>query len=584
LSPADIRQTESPGSIEPEYRAALSALEADDAVGRLVARDPGLWKADAATAPLIRDRLGWLDAPQWLRDRIPELKSFAAEVRGDGYTRVLLLGMGGSSLAPEVFERVGVAGPGAPTLEVLDSTDPTAIQSAEASARLDRTFFIVASKSGGTIETLSQYRYFRARVEALDLPHPGGRFAAITDAGSPLDRLATKDSFRRIFRNPADVGGRFSALTYFGMVPAALLGLDLDAIASRAVAARDESLASDAPENGALRLAAFLGAAARSGRNKLTLLTTPVLRPLGYWIEQLVAESTGKHGTGIIPVEGEPLGPAHHYGGDRVHFSVALQGEPDAELSRLEADLGRTGAPLVRVELPDRDAIAGEFYRWEVTTALLGSLLEINPFDEPNVQESKDNTRAILASIAKDGSLPPDEPRARSEGIEIYAPERVWTELQEGAPSMASLEMVLNRFLGLAGRGGYLAVLAYLERTAAAEASFSLLRRAVRNALHLPVLQGYGPRYLHSIGQLYKGGPPGGLFIEITTADPTDLAIPGEKFSFGQLKAAQALGDFAALERHERPVVRLHLTQGAEPGLRTVASAMERALAAMQSA
>ena len=583
MSPV-ARQREFPGSIEAKYQSTLAALESAGAVGRLKARDAGLWTADAATAEAIRQRLGWLEAPQWLHERIPELTTFAADIRAAGFTRVLLLGMGGSSLAPEVVQRVGVAGPGAPTLEVLDSTDPASIQSAEAGARLDHTFFLVASKSGGTIETLSQYRYFRSRVEALGLPKPGSRFAAITDAGSALERLATEEGFRRIFRNPPDVGGRFSALTYFGAVPAALLGLDLEAITSRGLVARDASLAESSAKNPALRLAAILGAAARSGRNKLTLLASPALRPLGYWIEQLVAESTGKGGTGVIPVEGEPLGPAHRYGSDRIFVSIGLEGEPDADLSRLEAELGRTGAPWVRIELADRDAIAGEFFVWETATALLGSILEINPFDEPNVTESKRNTEALLASLEKSGGFPAEDPKAVSEGVEIYAPEEVWSRLQEGAPSMASLEMVLNRFLALAGPGGYVAFLAYLERTAAAEASFSLLRRAVRNAILVPVLQGYGPRYLHSIGQLYKGGPEGGIFVEITVADPTDIMIPGKKYSFGQLKTAQALGDFAALGKHGRPALRLHLLEGAEAGLRTIASAAERALAAMESA
>ncbi|TMQ63834.1 MAG: hypothetical protein E6K79_09350 [Candidatus Eisenbacteria bacterium] len=583
MSPA-ARQRESLGSIEVEYGATLARLESGGAIGRLKARDAGLWSADPATAAAIRNRLGWLDAPEWLQDRIPELKSFAAEIRTTGFTRVLLLGMGGSSLAPEVFQRVGVAGPGAPTLEVLDSTDPASVQSAEAGSRLDHTFFLVASKSGGTIETLSQYRYFRSRVESLGLPDLGGRFAAVTDAGSPLERLATEEGFRRTFRNPADVGGRFSALTYFGAVPASLLGLDLDAIASRSLAAREESLSESGAENRALRLAAILGAAARSGRNKLTILASPALRPLGYWIEQLVAESTGKDGTGVIPVEGEPLGPAHRYGSDRIYVSIGLEGVPDADLSRLEVELSRGGAPWVHIELPDRDEIAGEFYVWEVATALLGSVLEINPFDEPNVTESKRNTEALLASLEKSGGLPAEEPKALSEGVEVFAPEPVWARLEAGAPSMASLEMVLNRFLALASPGGYLAVLAYLERTAAAEASFSLLRRAVRNAILVPVLQGYGPRYLHSIGQLYKGGPGGGIFLVITVADPTDILIPGKSYSFGQLKTAQALGDFAALGKHGRPALRLHLTEGAEAGLRTVASAVERALAAMGSA
>jgi transaldolase/glucose-6-phosphate isomerase len=248
------------------------------------------------------------------------------------------------------------------------------------------------------------------------------------------------------------------------------------------------------------------------------------------------------------------------------------------------SELGRAGTPRIQIRLPDRDAIAGEFVRWEIATALLGIVLDINPFDEPNVQESKDQTEQILVSLEKTGSLPAEEPRAHGEGIEIFATDSVWARLSAGVPSLPSLELVLNRFLGLSSPGGYLAILAYLERTAAAEASFLLLRRAIRNAVHLPVLQGYGPRYLHSIGQLYKGGPQKGMFLEITVADPGDIAIPGRKFTFGQLKEAQALGDYASLAKRDRPTLRLHLSQGAETGLRVVAHAVERALASMQSA
>lgn len=583
MSALKTRQSEFPGSVDVAYRTALLAMVRDAAVELLRSRDPGLWKQGATLDASIRNRLGWIDAPRWLTERVPELIAFAADVRGAGFTRVLLLGMGGSSLAAEVLQQVCVAGPGAPALDVIDSTDPAAIAGAEAAGRLDHTFFLVASKSGTTIETLCQYRYFRALVDAAGLPNPGASFAAITDPDSALDRMATKEGFRRVFRNPPDVGGRYSALTYFGGVPSALLGLDLESFARRAEAAREESLADSAERNRAFRLGTLIGAAAMAGRDKLTILTTPTLRPLGYWIEQLVAESTGKNGTGIIPVEGEPLGPAHHYGSDRILVTITLEGESDAEIARLSADLGAAGTPTIRIDLGDRDAVAGEFYVWEAATALAGAVLQVNPFDEPNVQESKDKTAAILASFERAGAIPAEEPRTRGDGIEIYAPDQVWARLQAGAPSMPSLEMVLNRFLALAEPGGYLAILAYLERTAAAEASFSLLRRAVRNAVHIPVLQGYGPRYLHSIGQLFKGGPTTGMFLEITVADPTDIAIPGRKLSFGQLKSAQALGDFEALAERERPILRLHLTQGADQGLKAVAHAVERALAAMQS-
>ena len=578
-----IRQTESPGSLEQAYAAALEELRGARAIRRLAERDASLWGAQPGRVSVAKNRLGWVDAPSWLESHVAELRSFAAQVRDERFTRVLLLGMGGSSLAPEVLQSVCTPGPGAPTLDVLDSTDPVAVENIEEASRLDRTFFLVSSKSGGTIETMSQLAYFRARLEASGVEEPGSRFSAITDPGSPLEAIAKKTGFRSVFLNPADVGGRYSALTYFGMVPAALLGLDLAALHARAAAARRESLAEGSAENGALRLAALLAAAARSGRDKLTIVTSSALRPIGYWIEQLVAESTGKDGVGIIPIEGEPLGPAHHYGSDRILLSITVEGEPDPDTDRLLSEWTRAGHPAARIELPDRDSIAGEFYRWEVATALASSLLDIDPFDEPNVQESKDATREILNELERTRALPAEAPRAHADGVEIHVSDELWSRLTSGLPSMPSLELVLNRFLSLAGPGDYLAILAYLERTARTEASFALLRRAIRNAIHLPVLQGYGPRYLHSIGQLYKGGPPKGLFLEITTADPSDLPIPGKPFTFGQLKAAQALGDVRSIERHGRPVLRLHLARGLETGLAAVAQAAERAVSALSA-
>jgi glucose-6-phosphate isomerase len=572
------------GALASAYESALQTLAADRALPRLVARDTTLWSADPAHAAVISNRLGWLDAPAWMAERVAELQAFAAEARSEGITHVLLLGMGGSSLAPEVLEHICVSGPGAPTLDVLDSTDPAAVLTAESASRLDRTLFLVASKSGKTIETLSQYRYFRSRLESLDGVEPGRHFAAVTDSGSQLEALARRDGFRRVFLNPADVGGRYSALTYFGLVPAALLGLDLPRLGASAAAERAAALDPAPGVSHAHELGAFLGAMAREGRDKMTLLTSPSLRPLGYWIEQLVAESTGKEGQGIVPVEGEPLGPGHRYGSDRTFVSILLEGEAAEDVLSLEAEMRRAGAPCARLVLPDRDQVAGAFYRWEIATAIAGAVLGVDPFDEPNVQESKDKTASILADLEKTGTLPSENPRAREEGIEIFASDAVWEPIVAGIPSMPSLEQVLSRFLAGAAAGEYVAILAYLERNAAAEAAFALVRRAIRNAIQVPALQGYGPRYLHSIGQLHKGGPKSGMFLEITASAATDVAIPGESFTFGQLELAQAIGDSAALAAHGKRVLRLHLTQGVEPGLRAIAGAAERALAALQGA
>jgi transaldolase/glucose-6-phosphate isomerase len=577
-------QAELLGSLEAPYRETVAGLVASNAVARIVARDATLWKSDPDHARVIGNRLGWLDLPEWLGARVDELTAFSAEARADGFTRVLLLGMGGSSLAPEVLKRCMTAGPGAPILDVLDSTDPGQVRATESGAHLDRTLFLVASKSGSTIETLSQYKYFRSRLERERTERPGAAFVAITDPGSPLEAQAKADGFRRVFLNPSDVGGRYSALSYFGMVPAALLNLDLRTLAERAMTARQESLDPDPARNSALRLGALLGAAARGGRDKLTILTAPFLRPLGFWIEQLIAESTGKEGTGIVPVEGEPLGASHHYGADRLFVSIELDGEPAPDLERLEREITRSGATWIRIRLADRDQIAAEFFRWEVATAIAGAVLRIDPFDEPNVQESKDATKRILERFLDTGAFPVPEPAGRDLGVEISAEAPLWSRLIEGTPGHPSLEMVLHRFLTLARPGDYVALLAFVERTATSEASFALMRRAIRNALRVPVLQGYGPRYLHSIGQLYKGGPKTGHFIVLTGEPESDLPIPGSPFTFGQLETAQALGDFESLAAHGRPVLRLHMTAGAAKGLSVVDAAIERAIVAATGA
>jgi len=572
------------GAVDAAYRAALDSLVREHAVGRLFARDAALWKKDPEHQKIILNRLGWLEAPSWLRARIEELAAFAADVRAEGFTRVLLLGMGGSSLAPEVLAMVMRVSPGAPTLEVLDSTDPAAVRTAETSHRLDRTFFLVSSKSGRTIETLSQYRYFRTRLESSGIRDAGRRFAAITDPGSALDRLAREEHLRRVFLNPVDIGGRYSALSYFGMVPAALLGIHLEGFAERASQAAEVAANPDPARNDPLRLGAFLGAAAKAGRDKLTLLTSPTLRPLGYWIEQLIAESTGKEGRGIVPIEGEPLGFARYYSPDRCFVSITLAFEPVPELTSLGAELRQAGAPWVEITLEDRTELAGQFYRWEVATAIAGAVLEINPFDEPNVQESKDNTAAILMEVERTGKAPTGEPRSREDGVDVFASEKLWSALTSQTPGHPSLEMLLGRFFALKKPGDYLAILAYLERTAATESSFAQLRREIRDAVRIPVLQGYGPRYLHSIGQLFKGGPDTGMFLEITADSREDLMIPGSPVTFGKLELAQALGDARSLDAREKPTIRLHISGSVAEGLATISHAVERALVALAPA
>ena len=577
------RTSEFAGAIEETYRAALEELIREDAIARLHRRDASLWKKGPEHEKVILNRLGWLDAPRWLESKTRELIAFAAEVRSEGFTRVLLLGMGGSSLAPEVLSEILRAAPGAPTLEVLDSTDPAALRDAEASHRLDRTFFLVSSKSGRTIETLSQYRYFRTRLEEMHVERIASRFAAVTDPGSPLERLGAEEGMRRVFLNPPDIGGRYSALSYFGMVPAALLGLDLDAFAARASRAAEAFASPDPARNEALRLGAWMGAAARSGRDKLTLLTPSSLRPIGYWIEQLVAESTGKEGRGLIPVEGEPPGFARYYSPDRCYVCVTLSAEPSPELQGLGAELRQAGAPWVGITLEDRADLAGEFLRWEIATAMAGAVIGIDPFDEPNVQESKDLTAGILKEVERTGSVPVGEPRSRDEGVEIFASNELWGALTSHTPGHPSLEMILGRFFALHRPGDYLAILAFLSRTAATESAFAHLRREIRDAIRIPVLQGYGPRYLHSIGQLYKGGPPKGMFLEITAAAGQDLPIPQSKVTFGTLELSQALGDTRVLESRGKPTLRLHIAGSVNQGLAVIGHAAERALVALAS-
>jgi glucose-6-phosphate isomerase len=525
------------GPLGEAVASALKRLQSARAIDRLWQRDGTLWSADPLVARSIEQRLGWLATPEAADEFLDPVETAR---RGLAARRVVLLGMGGSSLAPEV---IAAALPsGGPPLVVLDSTAPEAIAAVEEG--LDGSAFVVSSKSGTTVETRTLAAYFVARAAG----RPGATFAAVTDPDTPLARQAASPPYARAFVNPPDIGGRYSALSFFGLVPAGLCGVDVRRLIRQSLslvrACRD-----DRPgDNPGAWLGAVLGAAAQGRRDKVTLVTSPGLRGLGAWIEQLIAESTGKQGRGVLPVDGEPLGEPAAYGPDRLFVAVALAAERDAETERRLDGLALSGHPVVRLTLEDPFELGAAFFRWEVATALAGFLIGINPFDEPNVQQSKDVTNSLLGVYRRSGRLPDDAPALPSDGIALQG------DVPEGDVGPA-----LEGFLRAARPPHYVGLLAYLPRTAAYETSLGRMRQAIRDGLHVATTRGFGPRYLHSTGQYFKGGPPTGRFLVFTADPPLDREIPGEPYSFATLLRAQALGDIEALRQSGRAVVRVHM-------------------------
>jgi len=545
------------GGRDAAIAARLDRFAAECFAERLWEADASLWKPDDARHQrLIGGALGWLTVFEDVRDQLAGLDAFRAEALADGYRRAVLLGMGGSSLAPEVMTRVLAGERAGLELRVLDSTDPAAVAAVEAAADLERTLFVVASKSGGTTETASFHAHFYERLRELDGDHAGHHFAAVTDEDTSLQRQALEQDFRAVFVNPSDIGGRYSALSFFGLVPAALAGLDLEKLldgAGRMAAA----CAADVPpvENPALRLGAQIGELALAGRDKLTLVTPSRLAPLGAWVEQLVAESTGKEGVGILPVDLEALGAPEVYGDDRVFVVVGLEGEAVDE-ERLAA-LAAAGHPVIRHELADAYDIGGEFLRWELATAAAGAVLGIDPFDQPNVQESKDNTKALLKAYVQAGELPD----------ETSGGERIAFPVGDEA-----LGAALTELFGCAAPGEYLAIQAFVKPDPGVWDVLQRVRVGLRDRLRIATTLGYGPRYLHSTGQLHKGGPARGLFLQVIGHDLDDVAVPGQAYSFGVLKRAQARGDLAALRSRGKPAVRVCLGDDVGAGLERLAA------------
>jgi transaldolase/glucose-6-phosphate isomerase len=535
--------------------ARLAAWSQEHVAERLWARDGSLWAASGKSPEELAAWLGWFELPVTMRGRIGELERIAREVRDDGYTRAAVLGMGGSSLAPELFSRVfgdamgAAAGSAGLELRILDSTHPDAVRGFREWAESGRTIFCVSSKSGSTTEPNAFHAAMSAHAPALD-------FIAITDPGTVLADLARSQGFRAIVEGPPDVGGRYSALSVFGLLPAALHGVDLEGLLSRA-AGMAGACRRPTPENPGLSLGAALGEAALIGRDKLTILTSPRLASLGDWIEQLVAESTGKAGRGIVPVVGEPIGPAEAYGSDRQFVFITLAGDADPAWPQLATELEGLGHPGLHIELADPLEIGAEFVRWEVATAAAGMLLAIDPFDQPDVQEAKDATRSLLEAYRRDGALPQPAPLVAEPGIAAYGDPAVLGD------EPVTVDGALRALVETGSEGDYFALLAYLPADPGTVEQLQRLRGLVRDRTAMATTLGFGPRFLHSTGQLHKGGTGSGIFLQITAEPRRDLPIPGWPESFGILIAAQAAGDLAALQRRGRRVVRLHLADPA---------------------
>jgi RpiB/LacA/LacB family sugar-phosphate isomerase len=525
----------------------LRFLEAREFLDRLWVKDATLWKGDAAT---VRNRLGWLTSPTIMRGHSEDIRAFADEVRRLQYSHVVLLGMGGSSSTGEVFNETFGSKMGFPDMLVLDSTDPGAVKQVSERINLSRSLFVVSSKSGTSAETMAAYAFFRGQVEGASSPRPGMQFIAITDPGRPLDKLATETGFRRTFLNPASIGGRFSALSFFGLVPAALIGVDIKILLERAHT-MVETCGNEVGVRGnpAVQLGAVLAGLARAGRDKVTLVLSEKIRALGSWIEQLLAESLGKDGTGLVPVVDEPLGAPTVYGDDRVFVAIVLEGD-DAHDAVL-AKLSDAGHPVLRLVLRDPMDLGAEFFRWELATATAGAVLGVNPFDEPDVARAKENAATLLAEWRRSRRLPEWPSDVEEDGIVL---------MTKSNKKPGSVSRGLAAHLAMAAPGDYLALQAYLTPTAEAWRALQEIRVALRDRLRIATTLGWGPRYLHSTGQLHKGGPTSGLFIQITGEDREDLAIPGAGYGFSTLKSAQALGDLQSLRDGARRVIRLHLT------------------------
>jgi transaldolase/glucose-6-phosphate isomerase len=558
------RQTITIHKYETAFCERMAQLEKERLGERLWRKDPSLWKAEHKDHSLIRNAMGWLHVAEKMEENLDDLTGFVREVRSAGFKRIVHMGMGGSSLAPLAFQKTFANTHDGLPLAVLDTNDSATILKIEKEVPAGETLFIVASKSGTTAEPLAFCDYFYNKVRGFKGHLAGENFVAITDPGMPLVQQARERGFRRVFLNFTDIGGRYSALSYFGLVPAALMGLDVGELLIRALRMA-HACASGVrlEENPGVTLGAAMGELACKGREKVTFLMPESISTLGLWLEQLLAESTGKEGKGLLPVAGEPLGPPSVYGQDRVFAYLRLRNEMDDMLESGITRLKKAGHPVVTIHMDDLFDMAQEFFRWEVATATAGVILGIDPFDQPNVQESKDNTNRLLEEVRRKGKLSEPAPDLKVDSLQFY-----------GEKKAKTARGYLKAFFDEAKPGDYIALQAYLSETPAIEQRLQEIRQLLRDGMHLATTLGYGPRFLHSTGQFHKGGPNTGLFLQLTADETEDVPLPGQPYTFGVFKRAQALGDLKALIKHGRRVMRVHLGKNVLQGLEALSQAM----------
>ncbi len=571
----DCQHCDFPEPLKKAVDAAIQDWQAKEKVNRLWKGDTSLWTKDA------EDKwLGWLHIAEDQANHIQQLTQAADEAAKAGFAHALLLGMGGSSLCPEVLKLTFGKQSGRPALHVLDSTDPAQIKAIESQIDPAKTLFIVASKSGSTLEpNIFRQYFFNVSERASGKGNAGKQFVAITDPGSKMQQVAETNKFRYVFFGVPSIGGRYSALSNFGLVPGAMMGVDLRRFLDRTEEMIEACAATvSAVENPGVILGAILGTLHNAGRNKVTIITSPAIYDLGAWLEQLLAESTGKQGKGLIPVDRERLGPPEVYGNDRIFAYLRLAGNADQQQDAQITALRKAGQPVVTIDVADKYDLGQEFFRWEIATAVAGSIIGINPFDQPDVEASKMVTRQLTTEYEKSGSLPPETPFFEQDGIKLFADERNAGALKKLAGENSNLSGFLRAHLNQLGAGDYFALLAYVQMNSAHEDALQTLRHSVRDKKRVATCLGFGPRFLHSTGQAYKGGPNQGVFLQITCDDAADLSVPGQKYTFGVVKAAQARGDFQVLAERGRRALRVHLPKDVKSGLEKLGKAVAEAL------
>lgn len=562
-----------PAKLRPAYDQACSDWKSSRKIDRFWHKDPSLWTRDDE-----EKWLGWIDIVERQQKDLSAFSALASDIKSAGFEAAVLLGMGGSSLCPEVLSLTFGRQPGFPALHIVDSTNPAQVKRVRDRIDIAKTIFIVSSKSGSTLEpnVLKQY-FFEEAKKAVGADKAGSHFIAVTDPGSKMEQVAKGDRFRHIFYGDPQIGGRYSALSNFGLVPAAVAGLEVSRLlseAANAVSAAKQPLA----ENPGVQLGLLLGTAHNSGRDKITFFTSPEIHDLGAWLEQLIAESTGKQGKGITPVDREAIGAPEVYGADRVFAYIRLAGTSDAGLDAKVAALESAGHPVVHFEIADRYEIFGQFFTWEIATAVAGSIMGINPFNQPDVESAKVEARALTSAYEETGKLPQRAPIFDEGGVKLFASEAYASALKTSAPR-PTLASFLRAHLSQLQPHDYFAALAFLPMFSEHEAVIQQFRHKIRDTKKVATCLGFGPRFLHSTGQDYKGGPNTGVFLQITSENAIDVQIPGQKYSFGVVVSAQAAGDLAVLESRGRRALRVHLGTDVASGLKALSEAVDKALA-----